>query len=119
MTFDKLLEKMTIIDTIIFVIFLSILGGSLWNMVKVLVSVPVFGLAVLAVHQGKSAEYECIKNALEKERKSLQKQGLYTGLKQALKGIRLNYLFSVILVIIWNIGIFIIMALLTMQYFDL
>lgn len=53
MTFDKFLEKATLVDTIAFTIFFCI-GQDAIGILTVLVIIPMTGLAVLAIHEGAS-----------------------------------------------------------------
>ena len=116
MTFDKLLEKATLVDTIAFTIFFCI-GQDAIGILTVLVIIPMTGLAVLAIHEGASDRYKHLKDTLKNEKVQLQKQGLYDGLVQALKQIRMNYILAVLLVFVWNILIFVVIILGVDKYY--
>lgn len=108
--FDKFIEKMTLVDTAVCTIFMVILGGTVLNALYVLVSLPVTGLAVLAIHERGSDEYRCLKEAMKQ-----RKREPYFDWKQMWKEVRTRYISSVILAIIWNICLYIVMAVFLMM----
>lgn len=103
MGFDKFIEKMTVINTAVFTVCMIILGGTIMNALYILVSVPIFGLLVLAIHEGRSGEYRCLKDAM-KERNRIP----YFDWKQMLKEVRRGYIASIFLAIVWNIALYVI-----------
>ncbi|ADV44691.1 hypothetical protein Bache_2747 [Bacteroides helcogenes P 36-108] len=131
--FDKSLERMTIIVTIIFTIFVIIRIGDLWIGLHILVISPMTGLFVLATYEYCAAEYrrsmEQYRKVLESDRGILERarrrnlKKTYHDFKKRvekirskeLREIRWKYIFCVIIVIMWNITEFIIMALFLMD----
>lgn len=100
---------MTLVDTAVSTIFMVILGGTVLNALYVLVSLPVTRLVVL-VHERGSDEYWCLKEAMKQ-----RKREPYFDWKQMWKEVRTRYISSVILAIIWNICLYIVMAVFLMM----
>lgn len=116
MGFDKVIEKMTIIDTAVLTLWLVFTGSTLLNALGVLVSIPVVGLAVLAIHEIVSDEYGCVKEAMKKRKRVPR---LEDDWKQMLRDARTRYILCIVLAVIWNISAFIIIFLSLMRKFNL
>ena len=128
--FDKFLDRMTIIVTIIFTIFVIIKIGNLWIGLHSLIISPITGLFVLATYENCAAGYrrsmeqyrkvlESDREMLERARRQKLKKSYHDFKKRVekirskeLREIRWKYIYCVIMVIMWNITEFIIMALL-------
>lgn len=135
--FDKFLETMTIIVTIIFTIFMMVIIDNLWITLRSLILIPIIGLFVIATYQYCIAEYrksmeqygkllEYHREILERARRQKHKTSYYDFKKRVekirskeLRKIRTGYISSVLVVIMWNIMAFTIMTLFLMKKFYL
>lgn len=135
--FDNFLDTVTIIVTTIFTIFMIIIIGNWWIALHILVFTPLVGLYVLAYyeysiakHRKSMEQYERLleydKEILERARRQKQKTSYYDFKKRIekirskqLREIRTEYIYCVLIVIMWNIVAFIIMTLFLMKKFYL
>ncbi|MCD7923901.1 hypothetical protein [Phocaeicola sp.] len=112
MGFDKFIERITVIDTAVFTIFMVIIGGTVFHALGFLISIPVIGLAVLAIHEMTSDGYRCMKDAMEqRKRQPYYNDKFEDDWKQMLKDARTRYISSIILAIIWNICVYIVVTM--------
>ena len=81
------------------------IGQEAMNILIVVIGTSMGALGVLAMWEESRDVYRNLKESLEKEKASLQKQGLYIGLKYHFKRIRIEYILSFSAIIIWNVGL--------------
>lgn len=86
-----------------------VVGATPLNILAVLVTIPMMGLAVLAAHERGHVEYRHVKKSIEENKKLKQKPPY--DLTEVLKENRTQYIGSIILAIIWNISAYIVMTL--------
>ncbi len=116
MGFNKFIETMTIIDTVIFTIsttFILIMSGNLWIAINIIVFPPLCGLMLLSFYGVNCDEYKHEKDLLEKS----QERYPYHDFRKDFRKIRWGYIESVIIVIAWNIFLFVIIILFLNKFF--
>ena len=96
----KLVERFSLTNATIMTIFFAIHSDSLWTAFCTIVTVPVIGIAMMAMYESSANGYtELMKNLTEKKKKEM----FYIRWDEVIKDARKDYLWGVIGSIILNI----------------
>lgn len=107
MGFDKFVEKSTLVDTaLLTIVWIIVADCSLWNAFCLLLTLPVVGIAVIAIYQMRTEQYRILQDVM-KDEKRLD----YVNWEILLKEERRKHVYSLVLVIIWNIATWILIIL--------
>ncbi|MBW9277611.1 hypothetical protein [Bacteroides fragilis] len=96
----KLVERFTLTNTTIMTIFFAIHSDSLWTAFCIIVTVPVIGIAMMAMYESSANGYtELMKNLTEKDKKAMSDVPWDKVIKEA----RNRYLMGLIGIMFCNI----------------
>ena len=96
----KLVERFTLTNTTIMTIFFAIHSNSLWTAFCIIVTLPVIGLAMMAMYESSANDYtELMKNLTEKDKKAMS----YVPWDKVIKEARNRYLMGLIGIMFCNI----------------
>lgn len=96
----KLVERFTLTNTTIMTIFFAIHSDSLWTAFCIIVTVPVIGIAMMAMYESSANDYtELMKNLTEKDKKAMS----YVPWDKVIKEARNRYLIGLIGIMFCNI----------------
>lgn len=96
----KLVERLTLTNTTIMTIFFAIHSDSLWTAFCIIVTVPVIGIAMMAMYESSANDYtELMKNLTEKDKKAMS----YVPWDKVIKEARNRYLIGLIGIMFCNI----------------
>ena len=96
----KLVERFTLTNTTIMTIFFAIHSNSLWTAFCIIVTLPVIGIAMMAMYESSANDYtELMKNLTEKDKKAMS----YVPWDKVIKEARNRYLMGLIGIMFCNI----------------
>ena len=96
----KLVERFTLTNTTIMTIFFAIHSNSLWTEFCIIVTLPVIGIAMMAMYESSANDYtELMKNLTEKDKKAMS----YVPWDKVIKEARNRYLMGLIGIMFCNI----------------
>ena len=96
----KLVERFTLTNTTIMTIFFAIHSNSLWTAFCIIVTLPVIGIAMMAMYESSANDYtELMKNLTEKDKKAMS----YVPWDKVIKEVRNRYLMGLIGIMFCNI----------------
>ena len=96
----KLVERFTLTNTTIMTIFFAIHSNSLWTAFCIIVTLPVIGIAMMAMYESSANGYtELMKNLTEKDKKAMSDVPWDKVIKEA----RNRYLMGLIGIMFCNI----------------
>ena len=96
----KLVERFTLTNTTIMTILFVIQCNSLWHAFCIIVTLPVIGIAMMAMYESSANDYtELMKNLTEKDKKAMS----YVPWDKVIKEARNRYLMGLIGIMFCNI----------------
>ena len=96
----KFIKRFTLTNTTIMTIFFAIHSNSLWTAFCIIVTLPVIGIAMMAMYESSANDYtELMKNLTEKDKKAMS----YVPWDKVIKEARNRYLMGLIGIMFCNI----------------